>query len=429
MQNEYFDNDIYQLYLSITKLQSSVATNSRLAAIGQTTQLLAHDIRTPLSQILMLINYFEMDQCDPNIIQTAKLAVRKSINHAESMVNDIMDYSREICLTTSAVPIGYLINSVLTRTLQANPQDQIAFLYDFTAQYMPLVEQDRVERALGNIIGNAIEAITIIGGKDNGTISISSRGTVINDKKMVEIVIGNDGPPFAEGSTEKMFDSFYTHGKSKGTGLGLASAKKIIDLHQGNIISRNKADGKGVEFVINLPASDKAEIMMFDVLPQNSHVVCRAQPKNDLNIKQLIQTMKNNETIYRIILLEDDVLYRAVIKNLINTDSVLSKQIIIYDANTVNEAVELMQNESISHAIVDIDLGNNNLDGYEFLRIARDKYPSLSCLVHSNRTIDEYKEKAIALGAKRFVPKPLTLPSLIEFLQEGDKGSKSEKLD
>ena len=118
--------------------------------------------------------------------------------------------------------------------------------------------------------------------------------------------------------------------------------------------------------------------------------------------------------VFKIVLLEDEALYRAWVKNLIQSNDTLQKSVILYDASTVDEALLLVEKEKPSHAIIDIDLGAGK-NGYDFLTAVKDN-TALKTIIHSNRTLEEFKQKAKALGANGFVPKPLPLSSLVEFL-------------
>jgi len=384
--------------------------NERLAAIGHTTSMLAHDIRKPLSQVRVILDAFDMFKANPSRLETAKTDVKKAISNVEGMLADVMDFSREVKLDTEPKSLGTIFDFVIRQVVQGYTNIDIFFEYDFKARRKPLLDEERYTRVIANIIGNGIEAITVIGNKSSGTIHISTRNYK-GDHPYTEIIIGNDGPPFPKGVEDQLFEGFYTSGKSKGTGLGLASAKKIVVLHEGEIFARNKEDGNGVEFIIRLPVSDELEDIDEDILPQHSNDVF--QLKEDLNgIDALIKKMEGR--VFKIVLLEDEALYRAWVKNLIQGNDILQKAVILYDASTVDEALLLVEKEKPSHAIIDIDLGAGK-NGYDFLTAVQDN-TALKTIIHSNRTLEEFKQKAKALGASGLVPKPLPLSSLVEFL-------------
>ena len=402
--------------------------NERLASIGQTTSTLAHDIRRPFTLVRTILSSFEVFKDDQPRLNSAKQDVEKAISGVEAMVNDIMDFSREVKIQTKPTSLGGIFDFTIRQTLQSYPDPDIKLSYQLTASKKPLIDEDRLSRVFQNIIGNGVEAITVIGKKQAGTIFIETNDINKNNSSWVEIIIGNDGPPFPEGAVGKLFESFYTANKAKGTGLGLASAQKIVHLHDGVISARNKPNNTGVEFVIHIPASSEEEQIDTKLLPKDSKEVFNIEEENLSELDKLLEKVVSSQSTYKILLLEDEHLYRAWVKNLLIKNEKLHKSVVLFDASTVEEALDLLKdNPDISYSIIDIDLGQVK-DGYDFLEAVRNNN-KLSCLVHSNRTLPEFRKKATDLGAKAFIPKPLPLESLIGFLAgEEFKGEKPKSL-
>lgn len=389
--------------------------SSKNAAIANLTRHLAHDIRKPLSQVGVILDAFEMFKSNPSRLNAAKKDVSKAVNNIQGMLSDVMNFSRESYLETEPKSIGGTLDYVVRQVVLEHQNIDITFNYAFKAKKKLLIDESRFSRTLSNIIGNGIEAITEIGNKKSGVIDISTNDYDHGGRSFIEITIGNDGPLFPEGVETKLFESFYTSGKAKGTGLGLASAKKIVDLHRGEIFARNRSDSNGVEFIIRIPASTEMEFIKEDLLPEHSDEI--SFPEEDLSaIDILVQKLEGK--VLKVILLEDEGLYRAWVKNLIQTNENLQKSVLLYDATNVDEALKIVEKEQPQFAIVDIDLGADK-NGFTFLDAIKDKN-QIKSIVHSNRTLDEFKQKAKSLGASNFIPKPLPLSSLVEFLS-GEK--------
>ena len=393
--------------LKYLALQTENAANKAMASL---TKHLSHDVRKPLSQVKVILGAFDMFKSNPSRLEQARLDVGCAIKNVESMLSEVLDYSRESKLTTAPKSLGGVLDFVIRQVVQGTSGVDISFQYNLKAESKPFMDEDRFSRVLANIIGNGIEAITVIGKKESGIIDIST-SDYVGEGSYVEIIIGNDGPAFPEGVEDKLFESFFTAGKSKGTGLGLASAKKIVQLHDGDIFARNKESGNGVEFIIRLPSSTELETIDLDILPKHGKDVLAS--KEDLKgIDALIKKMEGK--VFKTILLEDETLYRAWVKNLIQGNDALQKSVVLYDATSVDEAIQLVEKEKATHAIVDIDLGGSK-NGYDFLSEVKGN-TTLKSIVHSNRTLEEFRQKAKDLGASGFVPKPLPLSSLVEFL-------------
>jgi signal transduction histidine kinase/DNA-binding NarL/FixJ family response regulator len=412
------NTDYNKVVDSLLVFQNKLAEQSKLAAIGQTTAMLAHDVRKPFSQVKTVLNQFEMMKTDGALLETAKKEIEKTILSVEKMVDDIMDYSREVALETKPCPLASLLDFSLRLTAKSFKDKELDVIceYRFNHTTKPLVDDERISRVFTNILGNGIEAITVIGKKDKGTISISTMDVQQDDQRFVQIVIGNDGPPFNEADIPSLFESYFTKGKKKGTGLGLSSAHKIVTLHGGSISARNRADGLGVEFVMLLPASAETDEMRADSLPKTlKDVFVTSCGSSSPRTGDQLAAIAQNYSRLKIVLLEDETLYRAYVRNVIVQNEILDRMITLYDAHKVDDAVALIERENIGLAIVDIDLQENK-DGYDFLQLVRDKKLPVSSLMHSNRCIKEDIARAYTLGVLGYVGKPLGLEELVNFL-------------
>jgi len=191
-----------------------------------------------------------------------------------------------------------------------------------------------------------------------------------------------------------------------------------VTLHNGKIAARNRDDGGGVEFIIIVPASVVLDAIDITSLPKNIKETQFVKIIRDATeIENMITALVKNRQNIKMLLLEDEALYRASVRNAIKQSESLDRAITLYEAHNVEEAISLLNREEISHAIVDIDLGEVK-NGFDFLQEAKSKFSNLKCMVHSNRCIEADRKKAIDLGALSFVPKPLNIEHLVEFLAE-----------
>ena len=398
----------------------------RNSAIMRTVQILAHDIRKPFSQLQVILQQLYTCKRDANTLDRAQYEIKDSILSVESMISDIMDFSREVQLETKPVNLFGLVDFSIRQAALTYPRKSkvpdIQFEYSLQHTHKPLLDDERMARAFSNILGNAIEAISIIGRRDTGKIWIHTRRISMNENgaPIVEIIIGNDGPAFREEDTAKLFRSFFTKGKKNGTGLGLASVKKIVRLHAGEVFARNVLDGCGVEFVMIVPASSEMESAQYSHLCLPSDLseilLSRDLAPMDTEIDLLIERIRKCEFPLKVLLLEDEPLYRAALRTVVGNSEDLNKSVILYDADTVDGALALLEQEpNIRHAIVDIDLGEIK-NGFDFLEIVKEKYPELRSMVHTNRCVGQDKLLAKALGAADFVSKPMGFETLAKFL-------------
>jgi two-component system sensor kinase FixL len=116
---------------------------------------------------------------------------------------------------------------------------------------LPLLPANSVQlkQVLINLVRNSIEACASARPPDGGTVRISTRR--LNDDA-VELVVRDNGPGFAPGIAERIFEPFVTS-KPHGTGIGLRLCRRIINAHSGTIEGLPNPDGPGVSFRVRLP--------------------------------------------------------------------------------------------------------------------------------------------------------------------------------
>ncbi len=275
--NEYKIKELHVLAKALMKTYKKLEQNSKLAAIGETTAMLAHDVRKPFTLLKIVLNRFETFKTSPDGLDKAKADIEKAISNVEAMLNDVMDFSREVKLEVQPCSLDTILEFA-GRTAQTHQHSDVKFVFELKNAYKPLVDDERMSRVFINIITNAMDAMSC----GDGNIYMSSKDTVKDEESFVEVIIANTGPQFTEDDLTNLFSPAFTKGKKGGTGLGLASARKIVCLHGGTIVARNMdlgmaadlglRENEGVEFVINIPASadDYDTTRRLNMLPKDA---------------------------------------------------------------------------------------------------------------------------------------------------------------
>jgi signal transduction histidine kinase len=215
-------------YLIEEKTQA-VLKAERLSAIGELSGRLAHDLRNPLSVMKMSIDLIKQHPADAKIsddIITKRLnLIEKSIDRISHQIDDVLDYVRNSPLKLSLTPL---------RTIILGSIDKIHVPHDVTITVSDsdvTVNCDlvKVDAVFINLIVNAIQAMP-----QGGTIEIKIKSD--HDDIVIEFIDSGIGVP--EEFMDKIFEPLFTT-KQKGTGLGLASCKNIIEQHNGKISVKN----------------------------------------------------------------------------------------------------------------------------------------------------------------------------------------------
>jgi len=218
----------------------------RLAAIGQMASVVGHEIRNPLAVINNSIYFVKTKlaaagEVEPKVAKHISI-IESEIQQANGIISEILGFARtrELMLKPQSLN-DYLREILSSYPLPAN----IELATEFSPEN-PWVEIDAEEmkQAVRNIIGNAVEVMPA-----GGRLSVSTR----LDANTAAIVIADTGPGIPKDAAEKIFNPFFTT-KARGTGLGLAVVKKVIERHRGKV-ELETAEAKGSAFTLYIPVS------------------------------------------------------------------------------------------------------------------------------------------------------------------------------
>ncbi|MDD5532985.1 MAG: ATP-binding protein [Syntrophales bacterium] len=228
-------------------LEKRFYETEKLAAVGQLSAGIAHEVRNPLSSIKMSLQILEK-RLNPsgNDLKRFKIA-EKEVEHLEKLVNDILLFARPADPVIEPGDINESVKNSLNMAEKEISDKKIEIRLDFAAGLpQPGFDQAMLKQALLNIYLNAIDAMDA-----GGKLTIVTR-TADGERPAVEIEIRDTGTGIDEEALPHIFNPFFTT-KNYGTGLGLAHVKKIIDLHNGSIEVFSKK-GQGVRVILRLPA-------------------------------------------------------------------------------------------------------------------------------------------------------------------------------
>lgn len=218
-----------------------------LAAVGQATAQVAHEIRNPLGSIRLGVAMLRDNVKDEEGLNTIEL-VERGIRHLNKLVVDVAHFSRRKALERSEVDLHELIDHSLD--LAAHKIDEKATRIE--KHYAPQSpvgnwDFDQLSQVFVNVIANAIDA-----SPRNASLIISTSTISPNAaKRFARLSIADQGSGMDQATRERIFEPFFST-KKRGTGLGLAIVKQIVEQHDGDISVESKA-GEGTKFVIDLP--------------------------------------------------------------------------------------------------------------------------------------------------------------------------------
>ena len=248
----------------LEQAQAEARRSERLAALGQLSAGLAHEIRNPLGVIKGSAEMLTQKLADSNPLATELAGyISTETNRLSALVTRFLDFARPLHADLAPSDISAVLDRALNDVAQFWKGAPVKVEKEYQAS-LPQVALDEAlcEQAFVNIIQNAYDAMTAEGGGvlrvqvKTAPRSFRDRGNIDG----VEVRIADSGPGIAPDLREQIFNPFVTTKKS-GVGLGLSIVSKIIDGHHGSIriedSSGSSGDGnknRGACFVIFFPA-------------------------------------------------------------------------------------------------------------------------------------------------------------------------------
>jgi signal transduction histidine kinase len=220
---------------------------------------LAHEIKNPLSTIRMNMELLNEDFEEVNSTETRRALPRiktviSQCERLETMLNDFLRFTRLSSLELKAGCLNRQISHVLD-FFQTQAQQQGVEIIRHLDNDLPGIKLDpqTLQAALINLVKNALEAMPT-GGQLLARTRITRTGVALD---LIDTGCGMEGRTLIN-----MFKDFYTS-KENGTGLGLPTAKKIIEAHGARMNVQSEL-GQGTQFTIEFPTPKKIELVSDD---------------------------------------------------------------------------------------------------------------------------------------------------------------------
>ena len=219
------------------RLERTLEHERRLASLGEMSAVMAHEIRNPLASLkgnaqLLARALPEGERPRAKADRVVDEAIR-----LESLTNDLLEFARTGAIQREPVDPAPLLREAAAE-LDAARVDIAA---DRAPASWPL-DPARVRQVLSNLLENALQAsagrVTASAWEEGGRLIYTVR---------------DDGPGIPPEDLPHIFEPFYTR-RTRGTGLGLAVARRLADLHGGTLTARNHPDG-GAELRVSIPRS------------------------------------------------------------------------------------------------------------------------------------------------------------------------------
>lgn len=245
------------LALANADLYSQKLQTERLAAIGQTVAQLSHAIKNILQGLRGGADVVEMGlkKDDLKIAKGGWEILKRNLDRIVSLTLNMLAFSRQRQVEPELAPLGPLIDECAQLMEGQCNTKGVALIVDTDPEMPPVpIDGPLVHQALMNLLTNAVEAVE----PGRGVVTVRStfhapgaRGE--GSPATIEIAVIDNGPGIPKDRMQRIFEPFHTTKGTRGTGLGLAVTKRIVEEHRGRIRVES-AEGQGATFRILLPA-------------------------------------------------------------------------------------------------------------------------------------------------------------------------------
>jgi signal transduction histidine kinase/CheY-like chemotaxis protein len=352
---------------------------------------LAHELRNPLAPMVNALTLMEMANAPPEALRNARAIIERQLSHMIRLVEDLLDVSRisrgKLTIRKELVELSGVMKSAVdtVRPLLAAKDQSLSISLPDQAVYLQ-ADPVRLSQVFSNLLNNATKYTPPAG-------RISVAATVEDDVACVRIT--DSGKGISPATLPVMFDMFvqdeHTDLRGQpGLGVGLALAKRLIELHGGTIDADSEGRGHGSTFSVRMPVE--------------------AQPAH-LPAEKRRQGRSNDCSRHRILLVDDNVDFATSLCVLLENLGHVVR--VTHDAPEALAAAAVFRPD-----FAFLDIGLPTMDGYELARnLLKRGSSDLTLVAISGWGQKEDRRRAREAGFAGYLVKPVDLGSIRSILE------------
>ena len=355
--------------------------------------VVSHELRTPLNAIVGWASLLRMRNLDDQTMRAIE-TIQRNAQTQNQLIGDLLDVSRivsgQLRLNIRPFELISVVNAAIEVIQPSADAKSIRVQTVLDPAAEPVVgDPDRLQQIFWNLLSNAVKFTPI-----QGEIRIRLR----RNKSHVEFVVSDTGRGIEPKVLPYVFDRFRQADSSTtrehgGLGLGLAIVRHLVELHGGTVLARSEGEGKGAEFIVQLPISAALQ---------------SAQPRDGVRLlpsaAATTQGAMPSLAGLRVLLVDDEADAREMVAAIL-----IEAGAEVITASAARQAFELITQTKPDALISDIGMPGE--DGYELIRKVRTlsaehggQVPAIALTAYA-RTQDRLK--VLSAGYQMHVPKPV----------------------
>ena len=244
-ENRAKTEHLAQANRELREAQAEVQRSERLAALGQLSAGLAHEIRNPLGVISASAEILEKNVADENkVAREVSGFIRSEVHRTNELVTRFLNFTRPSPLQKEPANLNDVVRGAVSQLMEKvkGRKEDIQIRQDLHDVPRFSFDATLVESVVLNLLLNGYEAMS-----SGGTLVVRTR----RNGSMAQIEVADSGIGIKKDQLENIFNPFFTT-KPDGVGLGLAMVSKFVDSHGGKITVNSRA-GEGATFRVSLP--------------------------------------------------------------------------------------------------------------------------------------------------------------------------------
>jgi len=232
---------------SVHRIEDEIELSRRLAAIGRLTSGVAHEVKNPINAIVVHLEVLrqKLREIDPDTRRHMDV-IGSEIHRLDRVVQTLVDFTRPVELRLADMDLRKLVDDVVLLASPAAEQNQVRIERQNGEEALPVrIDADLVKQAVLNIVINGVQAMA-----EGGDLGIAVR----REGENATITIRDNGPGIAPDIRDKVFNLYFTT-KKGGSGIGLAMAYRVVQLHHGSLEFTSIPE-HGTTFYLRFPLAE-----------------------------------------------------------------------------------------------------------------------------------------------------------------------------
>ena len=224
--------------------EKAVMQTEKQASIDELSSTIAHEIRNPIAAAKSLVQQMGEDPTSVENVAYANVALEE-LDRVERSISHLLKYAKEEDYTFAPVNLAGVVDSALTAMRAKLEAAKVSVVRNYIAGPTVVADGEKLRQVFANVLDNAIDALAGVAEGRRIDLYIENGG------RKATVRVRDNGCGIPPDKVERVFNPFFTT-KEKGTGLGMAISKKIVEAHEGTIDVVSQV-GRGTDLVVTLP--------------------------------------------------------------------------------------------------------------------------------------------------------------------------------